>query len=995
MPADSPSGSPSSDDQTDNAGRPAARGGSGSDALVEVLMRQQREREAGRKRTVAGAGRRGTRWARLGLSVIGLVGLGYVGLQWVARSERGLAAAMGPMRWLYRSPMGKILRTPTWRQWSAGVVEWAPTFLGPTPERGAAPRPPGLPASLPRGNPTPSQRPLSGDAMARVRARLDSAGWLNLERNVPGAAGPVEYSKFLELDSACPRIQWIPPDGAWLKINRLSAPLSGLSAAIAEDGLLVALGAAKADSPMPELDEFGKSLRDRWFSETRLQFNQPRRSECRGLPVLDFYGPMNWGSVSTSGLMRVFIDRGACGVLVLVNDPASARPVDELRTLADRIEVLAASPGRLEAPHPTQLSSEFSLCLGLRAAEDDRNAEAEAWLQAATAAGPPEATNAWCEWLGEHHRLPEALECLRRLRPQHAHDPLFSARSVRWLVSIGETDWAHQWLADSASSRQLDLDETEKMMADLCHKEDWDQAAKLLAYLAEKLPDDRWDRWVSRLPETSMAQAQSALLADSGATPPASPKAAPPPIDGHSLRRPDPAELQVILKDYPHFLPSASAELSEYLALILGAYEQIGHRAPAWDDAMRRALTIWCVAIADDDSVFGTPHQHLWADSARAAHVAGCRDPLLLQMRAALAGTGVEAINFDVLLARESFKNIEALLNQHPYPALLQTWIYKRAVRARMTIPDTNAEWDMRAKSWMARALELLPAGAADTRHDGLSAAAVLDVLDLDTKRGGLRLESFEALRPRLSRALRSRPECAALCEGKVLIAAAWDARGSGLASSVTPAGHDRFEQRLEKAGQILLSLMKKNPANPHPWPPMFNVAMGLGFDDTQKLGLVEGALKAGVAPSSVHQRALAALAPKWGGSPHSQLLIVRQAIAEGHWLERGPLALATLYELAFQDVGDRLLESGRDQIWSELNSIYSNYLNRHPTNAVARGEFARWAIRCRQFETADAQLALLRNPLLPSGGLQGFGTSALTHELQKTRARLAAIHPQ
>jgi hypothetical protein len=95
----------------------------------------------------------------------------------------------------------------------------------------------------------------------------------------------------------------------------------------------------------------------------------------------------------------------------------------------------------------------------------------------------------------------------------------------------------------------------------------------------------------------------------------------------------------------------------------------------------------------------------------------------------------------------------------------------------------------------------------------------------------------------------------------------AWQARGNGYASSVTPEGWRLFHERLRRALALLAASESYAAQNPLWYEESLNVSLELGMPTKQQVVLYERGIKAFPEFYPLNCDMLRALLPKWGGS--------------------------------------------------------------------------------------------------------------------------------
>ena len=147
------------------------------------------------------------------------------------------------------------------------------------------------------------------------------------------------------------------------------------------------------------------------------------------------------------------------------------------------------------------------------------------------------------------------------------------------------------------------------------------------------------------------------------------------------------------------------------------------------------------------------------------------------------------------------------------------------------------------------------------------------------------------------------------LFAGCQAIVQAWEARGSGLASTVSKSGRSGFEQWLQTAGKELQQAARLDPRDPLAPAMLLTVARGLQLPREKGDKWFARATTLDPEHRSAHNNMMQLLAAKWGGEPGEMMDFARDAAAnapDGSWLP-GMLAEAHLEEeMLFEMRGNR-----------------------------------------------------------------------------------------
>ncbi len=114
------------------------------------------------------------------------------------------------------------------------------------------------------------------------------------------------------------------------------------------------------------------------------------------------------------------------------------------------------------------------------------------------------------------------------------------------------------------------------------------------------------------------------------------------------------------------------------------------------------------------------------------------------------------------------------------------------------------------------------------------------------------------------------------LMRGRHGIFWAWEARGSGKASSVSQAGRQLFEERLALAQQDLERAAQMDPADPTPWALLVTIARARDLGKPAAQRYLDEAVRRDPDNFFAHNNMLSFLAAKWHGSHEDQLAFAR-----------------------------------------------------------------------------------------------------------------------
>jgi hypothetical protein len=193
--------------------------------------------------------------------------------------------------------------------------------------------------------------------------------------------------------------------------------------------------------------------------------------------------------------------------------------------------------------------------------------------------------------------------------------------------------------------------------------------------------------------------------------------------------------------------------------------------------------------------------------------------------------------------------------------------------------------------------------------------------------------------------------------DGQYFVDAAWCARGSSWASSVTDEGWQHFKERLAKANDILETAYAKYPAEGEIARSMINVELGQGQGRDRMEMWFQRATKANPDDYAAYKCKEWYLQPRWYGSVEDIVSFGKECVKTGNWAARIPMIFPT--SIAEASDQDSTLYS-RDDIWQPLEEVYREYLSHYPDSVNYRTWFAKHAADGGHLDVAREQLKIL-----------------------------------
>jgi hypothetical protein len=223
----------------------------------------------------------------------------------------------------------------------------------------------------------------------------------------------------------------------------------------------------------------------------------------------------------------------------------------------------------------------------------------------------------------------------------------------------------------------------------------------------------------------------------------------------------------------------------------------------------------------------------------------------------------------------------------------------------------------------------------------------------------------------------------------------AWEARGNGYASTVSPEQFQMFGDRLNQAEETGRHGWELNPLLDKCATSMIIVCMGQSRDQATMDSWFQRAILAN--PDSVEacSAKLQYLLPKWHGSEEEALAFGRECVQMGNARNRIPRVLITAVVELRTTAADADAYMAQPGVWKDLKSVYDklladkNDLKTDPVNyRVNRAEYIKYAAECQQWQAlldlmkefgTDYDVTTLGGP-----GLYDFYKQKATTELQK-----------
>jgi hypothetical protein len=391
------------------------------------------------------------------------------------------------------------------------------------------------------------------------------------------------------------------------------------------------------------------------------------------------------------------------------------------------------------------------------------------------------------------------------------------------------------------------------------------------------------------------------------------------------------------------------------------AYEKVGKKDPKWDKDAREALAAFVVPFSDLGTVF-VP--------AKKALDAGCDDPLILYLYARTSYNanfpGAEEVERRFTKAADAIKD-------SPYPAFRRASALLHAGLAKANAKNSPQQSKEAAARMLDQVVALLPKSLDEEKpnpelEDGWF-NVLKDVVTVHRKLGSSKEASVDRVEQLLSKDKRTEQARLRL-KGYFLLWDGWDARGTGLAGTVTEEGGRIFQAKLTEARKTLEAAWQAQPGDSRTATVMLTVEKGIGGGDrTEMEKWFQRAMATNGDNREACQYKLDWLDPKWYGDPES-LLAFSQACRDTKNVNSGiPVLLAEAHFRISRHMAKEqsVVYLTNPTVWKDINSVYEQYLDVFPRDSVQRSRYAALCTMCRHYPEAKEQFNIVGDRLFGS----------------------------
>ena len=384
---------------------------------------------------------------------------------------------------------------------------------------------------------------------------------------------------------------------------------------------------------------------------------------------------------------------------------------------------------------------------------------------------------------------------------------------------------------------------------------------------------------------------------------------------------------------------------------LVEAYDRVGKRDPKWDDAAHRGLEAAAESyhvIGEFDRQDGEFRRLEWAAvvACREAMAAGCDDPLIRFVEVFASNT------FDEPNSAENIHRLlsaVAALEQSDYPAIRKVWALKVAALDAATNESATPEEKQGASRSIDLLLKWLAISAQEDDHSQEANEHKELALGMLIKSRRTLTNDPEETLAWITAQVKPTPKLEVSwlqARNEFLRSYAWEARGSGTASTVNDDGWRLMNNRLDDARRSIERAWTLRPGDVLTARFGLHTTIGGSGDREEMEEWFRRAMTADGNCWQACQSKIYWLQPRWYGSPEDLTAFGRQLGATGNWQAGLTTLEPEAYLNATTDWGTHTPPSGEfwndPAVWDRCRAIFDEYLAHYPKDM---GQHVRYAI--------------------------------------------------
>jgi hypothetical protein len=448
-----------------------------------------------------------------------------------------------------------------------------------------------------------------------------------------------------------------------------------------------------------------------------------------------------------------------------------------------------------------------------------------------------------------------------------------------------------------------------------------------------------------------------------------------------------------VLAEIPNAGPQAYTEkmwardaLDFYRKIYVDGYREHGRHDPRWDDQV--------IAFLEDTAKYDAnaiinDKRYAFDTSERDDHIAtgrkllemGCDDPLVIFAHGLiLVGTK----NQDETVA--AFKRAYEGLLASDYPLILRALAMRRyRLESWDKVPNLDA--------FVAEENRLKSQVLFSRQYTGAAKRAVIDSLEIQHHHDVDDLQPYVDAIPTIAD---PDPWTVHYITGLHEIAAAWAARGTGFANTVTEQGWKGFAQHLALARQHLEQAWQLDPSLPQVASRMIAVTMGESCDRSEERLWFNRSVSAQFDFTGAYAALSWALRPRWGGSHEEMFAFAQECAATRRYDTDVPHQAIDILAAIREDMDGSYAFYTRPEVWPMMREVLEGMAD-EPVCQTDRDELLSYAAaaawRCEQFAEAKKRVAALGDKMVGQPWITLDGS--LDMALPEIEARCGAAAPR
>ena len=413
------------------------------------------------------------------------------------------------------------------------------------------------------------------------------------------------------------------------------------------------------------------------------------------------------------------------------------------------------------------------------------------------------------------------------------------------------------------------------------------------------------------------------------------------------------------LADAPDFnsIPQGSPQLRDKIrkeklaynrSKTLDLYEKFGDKNPRWNDDARKCLEHYAMLLVHPQQKFEL--ELCWKYATMAVE-SGCTDPLVKYMEVRYSLQNDAKLGGPAKFSAAMEKIAKAMAASHYSPAhKARSLLYSRV----NIVEPANSASRAAFSSIIDKCIEYLHEVATGPQPYDQAAAYNLarDLLSPYAKISTDRKVVYDRISKALEAAVPSKRPGLAF-KGYFYIDYAWDARGSGPASSVTAQGQKDFAERLNIAQKALEQAWDLSPHEPDPLSGiiadrMMTVELGQGIGRERMELWFQRAMKADPDNAAACTTKMNYLEPKWYGSNQLMYSFGNACFSTNNWDADLPFLLLNACDRIAAHLDEQTKSSfyKTPQIARRIKATITAHLKHYPEDHFTRTAFISYLLK-------------------------------------------------